>query len=149
MAGGIKCRKLTHLQSKVGQRRKFDEGFIEIDAYREGSVCLAVAGEDKRRKLDVREPKAIGSRRMLRTGADTADGASTIFLGPPKHAQYRILHVERLYRDKITGKIQELSHLVPTHRLKAEKVRKHILKTPLCCPILAGTSLGYRIMCAF
>lgn len=68
-------------QSEVGQKREFDKGLIETDAHREGSVCLVVAGGSKRRKLDACEPKANGSRRMLRTGAVTANKASTVLLG--------------------------------------------------------------------
>ena len=81
VAGGMKRRNAN--PSPVGGRpeEEFDKGLIETDAHREGSVCLVVAGGSKRRKLDACEPKANGSRRMLRTGAVTADKASTVLLG--------------------------------------------------------------------
>ena len=52
--------------------------------------------------------------------------------------------VERRRRDNINERIQELSHLVPNHRLEDEKVRKHLATNgpgPLS-PTLAATSLG-------
>ena len=84
IAGDIKRRKLTPLQSKAVQRSMFEKGLIGTDARRKGFVCLAVARGNKRTRLDACEPKADGSRRMLRSGADTADGASawTIALNP-------------------------------------------------------------------
>ena len=47
--------------------------------------------------------------------------------------------VERRRRDNINEKIQELSHLVPMHRLEDEKVRKHILNNSPLSPTLAAT----------
>ena len=52
--------------------------------------------------------------------------------------------VERRRRDNINERIQELSHLVPNHRLEDEKVRKHLATNgpgPLS-PTLAATSLS-------
>ena len=52
--------------------------------------------------------------------------------------------VERRRRDNINERIQELSHLVPNHRLEDEKVRKHLATNgpgPLS-PTLVATSLG-------
>jgi hypothetical protein len=52
--------------------------------------------------------------------------------------------VERRRRDNINERIQELSHLVPHHRLEDEKVRKHLATNgpgPLS-PTLAASSLG-------
>ena len=52
--------------------------------------------------------------------------------------------VERRRRDNINERIQELSHLVPHHRLEDEKVRKHLATngpSPMS-PTLAATSLG-------
>ena len=52
--------------------------------------------------------------------------------------------VERRRRDNINERIQELSHLVPHHRLEDEKVRKHLATNgpgPMS-PTLAATSLG-------
>ncbi|MCJ1451639.1 hypothetical protein MMC28_001979 [Mycoblastus sanguinarius] len=47
--------------------------------------------------------------------------------------------VERRRRDNINEKIQELSHLVPMHRLEDEKVRKHILNNSPLSPTLTAT----------
>lgn len=47
--------------------------------------------------------------------------------------------VERRRRDNINEKIQELSHLVPTHRLEDEKIRKHIANNSPLSPTLAPT----------
>ena len=52
--------------------------------------------------------------------------------------------VERRRRDNINERIQELSHLVPHHRLEDEKVRKHLATNgpgPMS-PTLAASSLG-------
>ena len=48
--------------------------------------------------------------------------------------------VERRRRDNINEKIQELSHLVPLHRLEDEKVRKHLLNNSPLSPTL--TAIG-------
>ena len=50
--------------------------------------------------------------------------------------------VERRRRDNINEKIQELSHLVPQHRLEDEKVRKHILNNSPLSPILGATGIS-------
>ena len=47
--------------------------------------------------------------------------------------------VERRRRDNINEKIQELSHLVPMHRLEDEKVRKHIMNNSPLSPTLNAT----------
>ena len=47
--------------------------------------------------------------------------------------------VERRRRDNINERIQELSHLVPMHRLEDEKVRKHIVNNTPISPTLAAT----------
>ncbi len=46
--------------------------------------------------------------------------------------------VERRRRDNINERIQELSHLVPLHRLEDEKVRKHIVNNSPLSPTLAA-----------
>jgi hypothetical protein len=49
--------------------------------------------------------------------------------------------VERRRRDNINERIQELSHLVPHHRLEDEKVRKHLLNSGSLSPTTPiGTS---------
>ncbi|RKF60673.1 putative helix-loop-helix dna-binding domain-containing protein [Erysiphe neolycopersici] len=48
--------------------------------------------------------------------------------------------VERRRRDNINERIQELSHLVPLHRLEDEKVRKALQSNSPLSPILAGAS---------
>lgn len=48
--------------------------------------------------------------------------------------------VERRRRDNINERIQELSHLVPHHRLEDEKVRKHLLNSGSLSPTTAGAS---------
>ena len=50
--------------------------------------------------------------------------------------------VERRRRDNINEKIQELSHLVPMHRLEDEKVRKHIINSSSLSPTLAATGIS-------
>lgn len=47
--------------------------------------------------------------------------------------------VERRRRDNINERIQELSHLVPLHRLEDEKVRKHMMNNSPLSPTLAAT----------
>ncbi|KAL8947535.1 MAG: hypothetical protein Q9222_006196 [Ikaeria aurantiellina] len=47
--------------------------------------------------------------------------------------------VERRRRDNINERIQELSHLVPMHRLEDEKVRKHIVNNTPLSPSLMAT----------
>lgn len=47
--------------------------------------------------------------------------------------------VERRRRDNINERIQELSHLVPFHRLEDEKVRKHMMNNSPLSPSLAAT----------
>lgn len=47
--------------------------------------------------------------------------------------------VERRRRDNINERIQELSHLVPLHRLEDEKVRKHMMNNSPLPPTLAAT----------
>ena len=47
--------------------------------------------------------------------------------------------VERRRRDNINERIQELSHLVPLHRLEDEKVRKHLANNSPLSPTLAAT----------
>ena len=48
--------------------------------------------------------------------------------------------VERRRRDNINERIQELSHLVPLHRLEDEKVRKALANNSPLSPTLAGIS---------
>ena len=48
--------------------------------------------------------------------------------------------VERRRRDNINERIQELSHLVPLHRLEDEKVRKALANNSPLSPTLAGLS---------
>lgn len=48
--------------------------------------------------------------------------------------------VERRRRDNINERIQELSHLVPQHRLEDEKVRKHLINNGSLSPTVGGTS---------
>ena len=50
--------------------------------------------------------------------------------------------VERRRRDNINEKIQELSHLVPLHRLEDEKVRKHIMNNSPLSPTLGATGMS-------
>ncbi|PQE11234.1 bHLH family transcription factor protein [Rutstroemia sp. NJR-2017a BVV2] len=48
--------------------------------------------------------------------------------------------VERRRRDNINERIQELSHLVPLHRLEDEKVRKALMNNSPLSPTLTGLS---------
>ena len=50
--------------------------------------------------------------------------------------------VERRRRDNINERIQELSHLVPMHRLEDEKVRKHLANNSPLSPTLTATGTG-------
>ncbi|KAI5780497.1 hypothetical protein EDC01DRAFT_275881 [Geopyxis carbonaria] len=48
--------------------------------------------------------------------------------------------VERRRRDNINERIQELSHLVPQHRLEDEKVRKQLINNGSLSPTVGGAS---------
>ncbi|KAI9781037.1 MAG: hypothetical protein M1816_002580 [Peltula sp. TS41687] len=50
--------------------------------------------------------------------------------------------VERRRRDNINERIQELSHLVPQHRLEDERVRKHLLNNSPLSPSLGPTGMS-------
>ncbi|MCJ1388603.1 hypothetical protein MMC18_001450 [Xylographa bjoerkii] len=50
--------------------------------------------------------------------------------------------VERRRRDNINERIQELSHLVPQHRLEDEKIRKHLANNSPLSPTLAATGMS-------
>ncbi|KAI9814422.1 MAG: hypothetical protein M1827_003278 [Pycnora praestabilis] len=50
--------------------------------------------------------------------------------------------VERRRRDNINERIQELSHLVPQHRLEDEKVRKHLVNNSPLSPTIGSTSMS-------
>jgi hypothetical protein len=50
--------------------------------------------------------------------------------------------VERRRRDNINERIQELSHLVPQHRLEDERVRKHLLNNSPLSPALGPTGMS-------
>lgn len=50
--------------------------------------------------------------------------------------------VERRRRDNINERIQELSHLVPQHRLEDEKVRKHLMNNSPLSPGLGSSGIS-------
>lgn len=50
--------------------------------------------------------------------------------------------VERRRRDNINERIQELSHLVPQHRLEDERIRKHLANNSPLSPTLAATGMS-------
>ncbi|KAI9761371.1 MAG: hypothetical protein M4579_001021 [Chaenotheca gracillima] len=50
--------------------------------------------------------------------------------------------VERRRRDNINERIQELSHLVPMHRLEDEKVRKHLVNNSPLSPTVGATGIS-------
>ena len=50
--------------------------------------------------------------------------------------------VERRRRDNINDRIQELSHLVPQHRLEDERIRKHIVNNSPLSPPLVATGMS-------
>ncbi|KAH0537640.1 hypothetical protein FGG08_005591 [Glutinoglossum americanum] len=50
--------------------------------------------------------------------------------------------VERRRRDNINERIQELSHLVPHHRLEDEKVRKHLVNNSPLSPTIGSTGMS-------
>jgi len=50
--------------------------------------------------------------------------------------------VERRRRDNINERIQELSHLVPQHRLEDEKVRKHLVNNSPLSPTIGSTGIS-------
>lgn len=74
----------------------------------------------------------------VETGHNTVPGYQT---QEAKRRRRRESHnmVERRRRDNINERIQELSHLVPMHRLEDEKVRKHIANNSPLSPTLAAT----------
>ncbi|KAF8459015.1 hypothetical protein BGX38DRAFT_1084643, partial [Terfezia claveryi] len=68
-------------------------------------------------------------------------GAPTFQTQEAKRRRRRESHnmVERRRRDNINERIQELSHLVPQHRLEDEKVRKHLQNNLPLSPTIAAT----------
>jgi hypothetical protein len=74
------------------------------------------------------------------------EGAAAVTPGPAfqtqeaKRRRRRESHnlVERRRRDNINERIQELSHLVPQHRLEDERVRKHLLNNSPLSPGLGA-----------
>lgn len=68
-------------------------------------------------------------------------GAPTFQTQEAKRRRRRESHnmVERRRRDNINERIQELSHLVPQHRLEDEKVRKHLQNNSPLSPTIAAT----------
>ena len=79
---------------------------------------------------------------MLKSGKGASLPAK---IGPDdKRRRRRESHnlVERRRRDNINEKIQELSHLVPHHRLEDEKVRKHIMNNSPLSPSLTATGMS-------
>lgn len=71
-----------------------------------------------------------------------AGGAPALQSQEMKRRRRRESHnlVERRRRDNINERIQELSHLVPMHRLEDEKVRKALQNNSPLSPTLAGLS---------
>jgi hypothetical protein len=71
-----------------------------------------------------------------------AGGAPALQSQEMKRRRRRESHnlVERRRRDNINERIQELSHLVPLHRLEDEKVRKALQNNSPLSPTLAGLS---------
>jgi hypothetical protein len=50
--------------------------------------------------------------------------------------------VERRRRDNINERIQDLSHLVPHHRLEDDKIRKQLMNNSALSPSVGGTGLS-------
>ena len=73
-----------------------------------------------------------------------AGGAPAMQTQEMKRRRRRESHnlVERRRRDNINERIQELSHLVPMHRLEDEKVRKALQNNSPLSPTLGSTSMS-------
>lgn len=83
-----------------------------------------------------------GSMPALPTKLSQSGSAPALQSQEMKRRRRRESHnlVERRRRDNINERIQELSHLVPMHRLEDEKVRKALQNNSPLSPTLAGLS---------
>lgn len=79
----------------------------------------------------------------VENGRATGPGAS-LQSQEAKRRRRRESHnlVERRRRDNINERIQELSHLVPAHRLEDERVRKHLLNNSPLSPSLGPLGMS-------
>ena len=92
----------------------------------------------------------LGITEMMKTGKPASLPTKTDGSGMPQHSQEakrrrrRESHnmVERRRRDNINDRIQDLSHLVPQHRLDDDKVRKHLNNNSPLSPTLGATSMS-------
>jgi len=86
--------------------------------------------------------KAGSMPTKLPNGHPQAGSAPALQSQEMKRRRRRESHnlVERRRRDNINERIQELSHLVPLHRLEDEKVRKALQNNSPLSPTLAGLS---------
>lgn len=84
--------------------------------------------------------ESIGKHASLPTKVEngTTDNAEL------KKRKRRASHnaVERRRRDNINERIQDLSHLVPQHRLDDDRIRKQLANQGPLSPIVAGTSMS-------
>lgn len=78
------------------------------------------------------------------SGSSQGGGAPTMQTQEMKRRRRRESHnlVERRRRDNINERIQELSHLVPMHRLEDERVRKALQNNSPLSPTLGSTSMS-------
>ena len=80
----------------------------------------------------------------VESGGQTGGPAPTFQSQEAKRRRRRESHnmVERRRRDNINERIQELSHLVPPHRLEDERVRKHLMNNSPLSPTLGPTGMS-------
>ncbi|KAL1958603.1 hypothetical protein VTO42DRAFT_4200 [Malbranchea cinnamomea] len=94
--------------------------------------------------LGISEILRSGKHASLPTKVDTHHSASTqaaLESQEAKRRRRRASHnmVERRRRDNINERIQDLSHLVPHHRLEDDKIRKQLMNNSA---LATGTGLG-------
>lgn len=84
-----------------------------------------------------------GKHASLPTKVDT-QSAQSLETQEAKRRRRRASHnmVERRRRDNINERIQDLSHLVPQHRLEDDKVRKQLMNNTALSPTSGGTGMS-------
>ncbi|KAI9735157.1 MAG: hypothetical protein M1834_001745 [Cirrosporium novae-zelandiae] len=85
-----------------------------------------------------------GKHASLPAKVDIGPGHGTTQTQEAKRRRRRESHnlVERRRRDNINERIQDLSRLVPQHRLEDEKVRKHLANNSPISPTIGATSIS-------
>jgi Helix-loop-helix DNA-binding domain len=110
------------------------------------SSLTSFPGSDFSSPIQARNPQISD---ILKTGSlpqSSAQGSAALAMQAQevKRRRRRESHnlVERRRRDNINERIQELSHLIPMHRLEDEKVRKALQNNPPLSPPLGSTNMS-------